>query len=767
MLFAISGVKNSGKTTLIAKLIPILTEKGLKVATIKHDGHEFAPDVPGTDTWAHLQAGALGTAIFSDTKFMVVKQEAGVTETRLQEMFPEADLILLEGFKYSSYPKMEILRQGNSETGICPKENLVAWVSDFLQDPELEAEQGIPLLDLNDPEQIAEYIIAFWYARTQMSMILLAGGLSSRMGSDKADLCWNGKTFLEHQIEKGKRLGITDIVVSGYRGIRCDLPVAPDRYEQKGPLGGMESCMRQVKNRRCLVLSVDVPLIPVKELVGLVLETMTYGRNVVLHQEKQQSRALILQHGERQEPLIGVYDTNMADEMEREILQGKGSVFTFLRTVGYGVYKSHRADACFSNINDKARYQQLQGEKQIMENVEIEQAQKLILERTKILQETELVGILDAGGRILAQDMTAEIDNPPFNRSPIDGYACRSEDVKQASREHPVYLQVLEEIDAGHYSEVKVGKGQAVRIMTGAAIPEGCDCCIMQEHTDYGDEKAAVYEGVSAWTNFCYRGEDFKKGTLMIKKDTKLGYVETGILASMGCAEAVVYRHPKVSVLTTGDEVTSPGQPLQPGKIYNSNLTMLVVRLRELGIRPVLAKTISDDPELMGKALKDAAAQSDLIITTGGVSVGKKDILHKAVQVSGSERVFWRVIAKPGTPVLFSVCEGVPVISLSGNPFGAAANFEMLIRPALAKMTRDESLNPVVSQAVMADPFFKESKRRRFIRGILKDGQVYMPSGLHSSGVLSSLQGCNCIVDIPAGSGALKPGDPVKVVLIF
>ena len=243
--------------------------------------------------------------------------------------------------------------------------------------------------------------------------------------------------------------------------------------------------------------------------------------------------------------------------------------------------------------------------------------------------------------------------------------------------------------------------------------------------------------------------------------------METGILASMGCAEAVVYRHPKVSVLTTGDEVTSPGQPLQPGKIYNSNLTMLVVRLRELGIRPVLAKTISDDPELMGKALKDAAAQSDLIITTGGVSVGKKDILHKAVQVSGSERVFWRVIAKPGTPVLFSVCEGVPVISLSGNPFGAAANFEMLIRPALAKMTRDESLNPVVSQAVMADPFFKESKRRRFIRGILKDGQVYMPSGLHSSGVLSSLQGCNCIVDIPAGSGALKLGDPVKVVLIF
>lgn len=176
--------------------------------------------------------------------------------------------------------------------------------------------------------------------------------------------------------------------------------------------------MRQVKNRRCLVLSVDVPLIPVKELVGLVLETMTYDRNVVLHQEKQQSRALILQHGERQEPLIGVYDTNMADEMEREILQGKGSVFAFLRTVGYGVYKSHRADACFSNINDKARYQQLQGEKQIMENVEIEQAQKLILERTKILQETELVGILDAGGRILAQDMTAEIDNPPFNRSP-------------------------------------------------------------------------------------------------------------------------------------------------------------------------------------------------------------------------------------------------------------------------------------------------------------------------------------------------------------
>lgn len=343
-LFAVSGVKNSGKTSLIADLIPILTGRGLKVATIKHDGHEFVPDVPGTDTYVHMQAGAYGTAIFSGEQYMVIKKETGVTEERLREQFPEADLILLEGFKHSKYPKIEIVREGNSKENICSPENLVAVISDF----EPICHKAVPIIDLADKERIAETILARCYAETEVSMVVLAGGMSRRMGCDKADLCWNGKSFLEIQVEKGRQLGIHEILISGYRGVRCGLPVIPDRYERRGPLGGLETVLRKAKHQKCLVLSVDVPLVTVEILYGLLAKAM-----------ESKSKAVILQHGKKQEPLIGVYDAALADEMEKELQNGKGSMFALLKRVGYEVYISSAPEEIFCNINDAEAYQML------------------------------------------------------------------------------------------------------------------------------------------------------------------------------------------------------------------------------------------------------------------------------------------------------------------------------------------------------------------------------------------------------------------------
>ena len=283
-----------------------------------------------------------------------------------------------------------------------------------------------------------------------------------------------------------------------------------------------------------------------------------------------------------------------------------------------------------------------------MENITLEQAVSLILEHAVVIGDTEELPLLELSGRVLAADMLAPMDNPPFDRSPVDGYACRAEDLKSATKEQPVRLDVLEEVDAGQYSHKTVCQGQAVRIMTGAAIPAGCDCCIRQESTDYGETVVQVYAGVPAWTNYCYKGEDFKKGTLLIKKGTRLSYTEAGIIASMGYAKAPVYRSPRVALLTTGDEVTPPGQPLLEGKIYNSNQTMLAVRMRELGIQPFIIDSIEDDPEKMAAALREASDKADIIITTGGVSVGKKDIMHEALPRTGAERVFWRILLKPG-----------------------------------------------------------------------------------------------------------------------
>lgn len=402
-----------------------------------------------------------------------------------------------------------------------------------------------------------------------------------------------------------------------------------------------------------------------------------------------------------------------------------------------------------------------------MENVSLEQALQLMTGQIRPIAETERVPVLEALGRVLAEDMKAAFDNPPFDRSPIDGYACRAADIAGASRDNPVYLQVVEEVCAGQYPHNKVSAGQAVRIMTGAPIPEGCDCCVYQEHTDYGEKKVAVYEPAEAGENYCCRGEDFKKGTLMMAQGTKLGYVEAGILASMGETEVSVLRRPKIALLITGDEVVPPGQSLLPGKIYDSNQTLLTARMQELGIHPVMAETVRDDADAVADAIGKAAMAADLVITTGGVSVGKKDMVHQALSLLNARRIFWRVQIKPGMPTIFSVYEGTPVVSLSGNPFGAAANFELLIRPALAKLAGDQTWVPLRASGIMADVFPKTSAGRRFIRAIWKNGRVYLPDGLHDSGILASMKGCNCLVDIPPGTAALHAGDPVEVVFLF
>lgn len=221
------------------------------------------------------------------------------------------------------------------------------------------------------------------------------------------------------------------------------------------------------------------------------------------------------------------------------------------------------------------------------------------MEHTKVIEETETVPLLQACGRVLAKDMIAGFDNPPFDRSPVDGYACKAEDITDASESHPVQLTVLEEIDAGQYSRVTVEKGQAVRIMTGAAIPKGCDCCVCQEDTDYGEETVRIFRPTGQWQNYCYQGENFKNGTVLLKKGDKIGFIEAGILASMGVIKVKVYRRVRAAVLTTGDEVMAPGKRLIPGKIYDCNQGLLAARMKEFGAELVEVAAIEDRPQAM------------------------------------------------------------------------------------------------------------------------------------------------------------------------
>lgn len=343
VLFAVSGIKNSGKTTLITKLLPIFKQNGLKVATIKHDGHDFTGDVPGTDTFQHMAAGAYGTAVFSKYRFMAVKQQKDVTEAELCQLFPEADLILLEGFKESRYPKIEVIRKGVSVGSVCKKEHLLAVASDFTP----EGCEGTPVLDLEEPTEIAEVILDYWYSRTQLSLVLLAGGKGRRMGRDKAALDIGGKTFLEYQLEKGKKLGIQDRMASGCQGTNPECRFIPDRQADKGPLGGLEATLKESVNEQCLVLGVDIPAVPVSELWNLI---RTY--------RKSNMPIAVLRHQNRIEPLIGIYAKSLAEEISL-FLQGSCRVMSFLESKEYAVYESTAEEKWFLNVNRPQDYEKL------------------------------------------------------------------------------------------------------------------------------------------------------------------------------------------------------------------------------------------------------------------------------------------------------------------------------------------------------------------------------------------------------------------------
>lgn len=370
-------------------------------------------------------------------------------------------------------------------------------------------------------------------------------------------------------------------------------------------------------------------------------------------------------------------------------------------------------------------------------------------------------------GRILAQDIAAPLDQPPFPRSPLDGYAFQAADSTDASREHPVRLAVIDTVYAGDVASVPVRRGQAVRIMTGAMLPQGCDCVLRQEDTDMGFPEVSLYKSLKPHDNCVDQGEDYRKDDLLLPAGVRLDAAAIGLLASAGfCGDLLVRRRPKVAVLSTGDEVVDPHiRPLPAGKIYDANLSLLTARLTELGMTEVLGRRLGDDPAAVVRTIKQLLEHCDLLITTGGVSAGEKDIFHQVLPLLGAERIFWRIKLKPGTPAMLSRYCGKPILSLSGNPFAAAATFELLGRPLLAALSGEPHLLPRRKQAVLDTPFPKASPGRRFVRGRYADGHVTLPEG-HSSGILSSLAGCGCLVDIPAGSGPLKPGDTVNLHLL-
>lgn len=394
--------------------------------------------------------------------------------------------------------------------------------------------------------------------------------------------------------------------------------------------------------------------------------------------------------------------------------------------------------------------------------LEIEECQKRLLEEIHPQKTTAMVHITECAGMVLAAEVVAEMPVPPFPKSAMDGYAVRAADIAGASREHPLKLKVAGELLAGDYEEIPYEENTAVRVMTGSYIPAGYDAVIRQEDTDYGDTEVTLYSAVAAFTNYCKVGEDIRKGDVVIEKNTRLSSVHVGLLASLGMEWVCVYEPARVAVISTGTEVTEVGKPLLPGKIYNSIAYMLAADIKREGLLVSGMETCADEEELLTEKINHALETADIVITTGAVSVGKKDIIPKVLENAGARVLFRRANIQPGTPTLASVFNHKVILSLSGNPYAAIANFELYFWPAMAKMMHHESFNVKTAKAVLSGEYPKINKVRRLIRAFAKDGRVSVPSPVHASSVIHNLTECNCFIDLEPGR-RIVAGDEVSI----
>jgi molybdopterin molybdotransferase len=399
-----------------------------------------------------------------------------------------------------------------------------------------------------------------------------------------------------------------------------------------------------------------------------------------------------------------------------------------------------------------------------MERVTLEQALNTALAAARPLEGTISSPLSGALGRCSGEDIYAPLDNPPFDRSPLDGFSLRSEDTGAASADNPAVLRIEGRAFAGKPADRRAAPGEAVRIATGAPIPEGCDCVVPKEAVREEGGKVLIFRPLSRHENYIHRGSDVSRGQLLIRRGERLNFKHLGVLAAMGKAELRIMKPPAVGLLCTGDELVPPGRPLPPGGIYNSGQTLLSCRLKELGFDPVVLPQAADDLDQIVREIKAHIDGLDVLITTGGVSVGDRDVLPGVFDALPAERLFRGMDFKPGSAVLCGRYRDKLLVCLSGNPFAGIATFELLVKPLLAKMTGRKDLEPRRRRAVLKDPFPKGGDKRRFIRARLEEDGVALPEG-HTSGQLFSFLGCNCLADIPAG-GPLRAGAPVNIVLL-
>jgi molybdopterin molybdotransferase len=380
----------------------------------------------------------------------------------------------------------------------------------------------------------------------------------------------------------------------------------------------------------------------------------------------------------------------------------------------------------------------------------------------------EKVSILEALGRVCAEDILANRDIPPFDNSGMDGYAVRAEEIQNASTSHPVRLEVIEDLPAGFIPKKRVERGKAIRIMTGAPIPEGADTIVPVEDTKKDDRFALIFTATLRGKHIRKTGEDVKKGECVISAGDLINPAEIGMIASLGRSFVAVHQRATVAILCTGEELVDVDGELDGIKIVSSNSYSLAAQVKDCGAIPIQLGIARDRREEIKEKLLQGF-RADVIISSAGVSVGDYDFVKDVLGDLGVEIVFWRVAMKPGMPVVFGTIQGKPVFGLPGNPVSSMVSFEQFVRPLLLRMMGHRQLFRPMIDAILKQDIQKRPGRRHFMRAFVtfeKDQYVVVPTGAQSSGILKSMVKANGLMVIPEDREIVKAGERVKVQLL-
>ena len=408
------------------------------------------------------------------------------------------------------------------------------------------------------------------------------------------------------------------------------------------------------------------------------------------------------------------------------------------------------------------------------EMISPEEARELVLSKVQTGR-VVTVGLLDALGRVAAQDVVSDMDVSPFAHSAMDGFALRSQDIAQASEGNPVKLRVIADLPAGSCHEGAICEGECVRIMTGAAVPEDADAVVKYEivGVEEGDGKAGSLVSFTApaklRANIREAGEEAKAGETVLRQGEIVSSAGAGFLASCGSLSIDVYARPKVAIIATGSELVDPSQLPRAGKIRNSNSYAMAACAKRAGCEPAIFPIVEDTLEALKRAIVEASEGYDFIVTTGGAANGDFDFIKQAIDDLG-ELCMSTVNMRPGKAQAFGMVNGVPVFGLPGNPAAAYVGFELLIRPALRKMLGYTCLDPQVVRAALSKDVGKRDLRRIYLRSTLRhaeDGSLVVePASKQSSGLFGVIQRSNCLAIMPEGLEAKKAGDLVDCVLL-